>query len=277
LLQFVTGSALGRIKDVALVDASQFYGNGITDGAHQTFVTNQLGYAVNRVLFVFGELGYEDIAYPKALTPVKISDAVWSVGATLTPDPDSTITVGYGHRYGFNSAFLDGSYMVTARTRIFARYQAGLGTDLQQLQGVVAISGVDRFGNVVDSQTGAPLFLGNSALAIQGNGTLNRTKTFSAGASTALDRDTISVGIVATDQKTVASTTFVANGTSSKAISGNVSWQHQISEAAQTTLYFGYGVQNQPFAYSAPAQTANEVSAQPPRSDSARMAESMNG
>jgi uncharacterized protein (PEP-CTERM system associated) len=258
LVQFITGSALGRIRNVTLLDASQFYGNGTSTGGHQTFITNQLGYAVSRVVFIFGELGWEDISYPKAFPPVKISDAVWGLGVTLTPDPDSTITVGYGHRYGFTSAFLDGQYMVTARTRIFARYQTGLGTDLQQIQGLVAISGLDQFGRVVDSQTGAPLFIGNTGLAVQGNGSLNKTKTLSVGASTALNRDTITLGVVATDQTTVASSTFVATGTSSKAISGNITWQHQVSEAAQTNVYFGYGVQNQPFAFSAPLQNANE-------------------
>jgi hypothetical protein len=95
LAQFVTGSALGRVRNVTLADASQFYGNGVTNGAHQTFITNQLGYAISRSLLVFGELGYEDIAYPKAIPGVRIGDAVWAGGATLTPDPDSTVTLGY--------------------------------------------------------------------------------------------------------------------------------------------------------------------------------------
>ncbi|MBV8400797.1 MAG: hypothetical protein JOZ17_18985, partial [Acetobacteraceae bacterium] len=258
LLQFVTGSALGRIENVVLLDASQSFGNGLTNGATQTFVTDQLGYALSRRVFVFGELGYEDISYPKALTPVKINDAVWAFGATLTPNPDSTITVGYGHRYGVNAAFLDGSFMLTARTRLFARYQTGLGTDLQQLQGVVALSGVDQYGNIVDSQTGAPLFLGNSALAIQGNGTLNRTRTFSVGAITALDRDTISIAVVGSDQNAVASTTLLASHSSNRAISGNISWQHQLSEAAETSIYFGYGVQNQSAAFAAPTLNTDE-------------------
>jgi uncharacterized protein (PEP-CTERM system associated) len=265
LLQFITGSALGRFKNVTIADATQFSGNGVTSGAHQNVVTNRLGYAVTHAVSVFGEVGYEDIGYPHAFPPVKIEDDVWAVGTTLTPDPDSTITVGYGHRYGFNSAFLNAFYMITPRTQLFATYQTGLGTDLQEVQSLVAASGVDQFGNVVDSQTGAPLFIGNSAIGVQGNGTLNETKTFTAGATTALDRDTISLAVSASDYKAVASTTplgytsTVLGSTSNRAISGSVSWQHQISEAALTTVYFGYGVQNQPlFLAVAPNQNSNQ-------------------
>ena len=204
LLQFITGSALGRFKNVTIADATQFSGNGVTSGAHQNVVTNRLGYAVTHAVSVFGEVGYEDIGYPHGFPPVKIEDAVWAVGTTLTPDPDSTITVGYGHRYGFSSAFLNAYYMITPRTQLFATYQTGLGTDLQEVQSLVAASGVDQFGNVVDSQTGAPLFIGNSAIGVQGNGTLNETKTFTAGATTALDRDTISLAVSASDYKAVA-------------------------------------------------------------------------
>ena len=182
LLQFVTGSALGRAKGISLIDWTQFAGNGVVDGAYQVFVTQQLGYVVTRNVYVFTEFGYENIAYPKAVPKIEINDAVWAIGTTLTPDPDSTITVGYGHRYGFNAAFLNAVYMLTARTQIYARYQTGLGTDLQQLQGLVAVSGMDQYGLIVDSRTGAPLFLSTPGGFIQGNGTLNKTRVFSAGA-----------------------------------------------------------------------------------------------
>ena len=98
--------------------------------------------------------------------------------------------------------------MLTPRTQLFATYQTGLGTDLQEIQSLVAASGVDQFGNVVDSQTGAPLFIGNPGIGVQGNGTLNQTRSFTAGATTALDRDTFSVAVSATD-KAVASSTVL--------------------------------------------------------------------
>lgn len=256
LVQFVSGSALGRFQDTALFDSSQLIGNGVTDGAYQTFITNKLGYAVTRVVAVFGELGYEDIGYPNGAPPVTIQDAVWAIGTTLTPDPASTITVGYGHRYGFNSAFLDGLYAITARTSVYARYQTGLGTDLQTLQSLVALSGTDPYGRVVDSNTGAPLFIGTPGVGLQGNGTLNRTRIFSAGITTSFDRDTVSLGLNGSDQTAIASATGVPSGPSTS-ISGNLSWTHQISEAASTSLYFGYGKQKQSYAVIAGSDTTD--------------------
>ncbi len=226
LVQFVSGSAFGRIRDTALLDASQTSGNGVVGGAHQTFVTNRLGYALTRSVTVFGEAGYEAIGYPSASPPVAIDDAVWAAGTTLTPNAASTITAGYGHRYGFNAAFLDASYAVTARTTVFARYQTGLGTDLQTLQTLLTLSGAGPNGDVVDSTTGAPLFIGNPGLGVQGNATLNRTRTFSAGVTTALDRDTISAAIIGSDQSALASSRpasgSLASAGSSRAISGNL-------------------------------------------------------
>ncbi len=246
LVQFVSGPALGRMRDTALLDASQLGGNGVVSGAHQTFITNRLGYALTRSVVVFGEFGYETIGYPKASPKVAIDDAVWAFGATFTPGPASTVTAGYGHRYGFNSAFLDASYAVTARTTVFARYQTGLGTDLQMLQSLLTLSGTGPDGGIVDSTTGAPLFIGNPGLGVQGNATLNRTRTFSAGITTMLARDTLSAAIIGSDQSAVASSGPVSAG-SSRAISGTLGWQHQISDAARTNLTFSYGEQKQSF------------------------------
>src|SRR5205823_11661749 len=45
---------------------------------------------------------------------------------------------------------------------------------------------------------------------------------------------------------------------SQRAVSGSISWLHQISDAAQTSVYFGYGVQNAPFFVSGFNQNTNE-------------------
>src|SRR6185312_6498934 len=99
------------------------------------------------------------------------------------------ITVGYGHKYGTDSALLSASYAVTARTRIYGQYRTGLGTDLTQLQAFARNTDVDPFGNSVDQTTGAPIGLTNGALRTSGNNNLYRTKTFSGGATLSLDRD----------------------------------------------------------------------------------------
>ncbi len=240
-LQFTSGEDFGRFRYLALATGTQYQGSGVTDGAYQYFVTNQLGYALTDSVTVFGEIGVEDIRF-NGVPETKISDAVWSGGVQWTPNPDSSITVGYGHKYGFDSFLLNASYAVTARTRIYAQYQTGLGTDLTQLQSFALTSSVDPFGNSVDPTTGAPMFLTNNALGVTGNNVLYRSKTFSASAVTQLERDQLSVQLLYQDRDTQASTTAFTPSSSSS-FSATAGWQHQINDDTTTGLYFSYGRQ----------------------------------
>ena len=87
--------------------------------SQQYTVINQLGYLVNRDITVFGQLGYESLRFD-GIPPTRIDDVIWGVGTTWTPNPDSQITVTFGHRYGENNFGFNGSYALTARTRISA-------------------------------------------------------------------------------------------------------------------------------------------------------------
>ncbi len=242
VLQFTSGEDFGRFRDVALATGTQYEGSGVTRGAYQYIATNQLGYAITHEILVFGEVGIEDIRF-NGTPETKITDAVWAVGGQWTPDPDSSVTVGYGHKYGFDSALLNASYAVTARTRVFAQYQTGLGTDLTQLQSFALNSDVDLFGNSVDPTTGAPLFLVNNTLGASGNNTLYRNKTLSGTAVMSLDRDTLSLQLLYQDRQSIASTNL-SGSESSSGFSAIVGWQHQINEDLSTNAYATYGRQN---------------------------------
>ncbi len=41
---------------------------------------------------------------------LNVNDLTWSVGTTLTPDPDTSLTVSYGHLNGYNSLSVNGHY-----------------------------------------------------------------------------------------------------------------------------------------------------------------------
>ncbi len=242
VLQFTSGEDFGRFRELILATGTQFDGSGVTSGAYQYILTNQLGYAITRDVTIFGEIGVEDIHFG-GVPATNLQDGVWAVGTQWTPNPDSSITVGYGHKYGTDSALLNGSYALTARTRIYATYQTGLGTDLTQLQSYAANTSVDPFGNSVDDTTGAPISLGNGSLGISGNNNLYRTKTFTGGATVSLDRDQLTFQATWQDRQIVASTNRFG-ASSSSGLSGLVGWQHQINPDTFSNVYFSYGRQN---------------------------------
>jgi len=242
VLQFTSGEDWGRIRDLALATGTQFDGTGVTQGAYEYIASNQLGYAITHRLTVFGELGAETIHF--AGVPVtNTTDAVWAFGAQWTPNPESSITLGYGHKYGQSGVIFNGFYQPSPRTEIFAQYQTGLETDLTQLQHFGLNSGIDVLGNSIDPSTGAPLFLTNSILGSTGNQNLYRTQTLTGGAIVNLDRDQLTLQLVWQDRQFLASTNQTA-ATNSSGLSGILGWIHQLNQDTESIAYISYGRQS---------------------------------
>jgi uncharacterized protein (PEP-CTERM system associated) len=241
--KFTTGNNFGRLNDEVLLDASQNTGFGLLQNSYQNLFTDDAGYAITRSITILGEVGYEQIAYPHGYPPIKINDPVWYAGARLTPNPDSVIVARYGHRYGYNAAFFDGAYALTAHTKLFGNYSDTLTTDQQQLQGRLASVTLDQFGNPVDTLTGAPVLLANQFFGLQDS--LFRLQQLTVGVTTTLGRDTISLAMFQQNQKLI-STSFGVAGYSQRGTSGSVSWSHQLSPAASTTAYLQYGTLTSP-------------------------------
>ncbi|MBO0710062.1 MAG: hypothetical protein J2P47_02160 [Acetobacteraceae bacterium] len=241
VIQFTSGEDWGRIRDLALATGTQFEGTGVTQGAYEYIASNQIGYAIARRLTVFGELGAETIHFA-SIPATNTTDAVWAFGLQWTPNPESSITIGYGHKYGQSGLVFNGFYQPTPRTQIFAQYQTGLGTDLTQLQNFGLNSGIDLLGNSVDQSTGAPLFLTSSILGSTGNANLYRTKTLTGGVIANLDRDQLSLQLVWQDRQFLAGTNRLT-ATSSTAFSGILGWIHQLNPDTQSIAYVSYGRQ----------------------------------
>ena len=126
----------------------------------QDTISNQLGYAVNRDWEVYGQLGYEKLNFG-GVPPTRVDDMTWGFGVVWTPNPDSQITLGYGHVNGVSGVQLSAYYALTARTRITASYTTGLQTNLGQIQGQLDLQALNQNGQAVDALTGAPLFNGD--------------------------------------------------------------------------------------------------------------------
>jgi uncharacterized protein (PEP-CTERM system associated) len=246
--QFETGERFAPFRDLVVANVTEGNGTGVNRDSSQDTLINRLGYDVNREVNIYGELGYENLRFG-GIPPTRIDDVVWGGGTTLTPNPDSQITIGYGHKDGTNSLQFSGYYALTSRTRISARYSTGLQSDLQAIQSELDLADLDTNGNAVDSQTGAPLFIGNNALGAQAG--LFRTKSLTVTASTVLDRDQINVSLQGTEQTTVAvaPTPVVVNplsiptapvGQNTTAATVIVTWQHQFSEALSMSDTLSY-------------------------------------
>ena len=240
--QFQSGSYFGRVQDTLSLDASRTSGTGALNGSQQESVTNQLGYALTRQLQVFGRLGWENITYGAYAggAGTHINDAIWGFGGTYEPNPDSSITLSYTHQQGITGIQAQAHYAVTARTVVTASYTHSLQTNLQYVATQLGQAAVGPNGQPILGPNGAPLILVYSALGVQN--TLYRTDTLQLGATTLLDRDTISLNVDrVTETPVSAGTATAAGGLSQDVTTGTATWTRALSERATMSASFTYG------------------------------------
>ncbi len=237
-LYYVTGENLGRFQDSVQIDAYQSTGTGVLQGARRLLAADDVAYAVTRTIALLGELGYEEVHYA-GITPVRIDDAVWAIGTRLDPNPDSRIVLQYRHRDGINSAYVDATYQVTARLRLFGTYSDALATTQEELQGALLLSNLDQTGNPLESTSNAPLLFGSSFFGLETD--LYRVKRLSATAAWLLDRDVLAASIERESRTLVATTSPATAQPSDKGTIGMLSWTHELGPLLSSTLMADYG------------------------------------
>jgi uncharacterized protein (PEP-CTERM system associated) len=239
---FTSGEDFGRVNMRVAARATQYSGSALYDGAYSDLATIDLGYAINRTIAAIGRIGYEDIQYPRSVPPLLISDVVWAVGGKLTPNPDSTITATFGHRFGQSNVFVDGAYSVTARLRVFARYSQTLSTGLQDLQDTLGQIDVDSSGAIYDRATGSPIAVVDSFFGV--NDTLSRLNRGSVNAILIYARDTFSVAVVHQAEKVIGMAPDSVGASSTQGTYGTLTWEHALNPALSITTFLQYGVNN---------------------------------
>jgi uncharacterized protein (PEP-CTERM system associated) len=222
--QFTTGDEFVALRDTFSADGRQStsQGTGVSSSTDDT-VNNRINYQYNTSIGVYGQFGWEDISYSGS-NALRINDVTWGFGTTLTPNPDSSLTIGYGRQNGTTSLTASARYALTARTVLTASFNNGLGTQLEQVNNQLNQASVGNNGGLVNSQTGAPLFVGNNALGVAPG--IYRYKYLTVGASTILDRDTITLTLGYSEQTQVGA--GIASSTNSVS-TGTGSWTHQFS------------------------------------------------
>lgn len=245
---FTTGENLGRITDTATAQAIQYSGSGSYVGAHRNEIQNQTGFALTRSLTLLAGYGYQDVRYGGS-PGVRINQPTYDIGARYSPNPDTSITVEYGKRDGSNQVALDGHAALTARIRVFAQYNTGITTDLEQAQGLLGSTSVGTGGLLTNTATGAPVsgYLGYNGLQ---NG-VYRLKRFSGSVLFLQDRNSYSFSVNNDQRTTLTSTPTVLNagfvvpaGTTTNSTYASASWQHDLTPDMNTNLTLQYGVTN---------------------------------
>jgi hypothetical protein len=211
------------IRDTASADGLQSNsgGTGVTTSTRAT-ASNRVDYQINVSIDVYGQIGYEDISY-SGNNALAIHDVTWGVGTVLTPNPDSQLSLGYGHQNGANTVTASGHYALSARTILTVSYNNGVGTQLEQVNQQLNQASVANNGSLVNSQTGAPLFVNNNALGVaQG---VYRYNYLTFGATTILDRDTFGLTIGRSEETQIGVATQTTNGVTT----GTLSWTHELN------------------------------------------------
>lgn len=201
---------------------------------------------------MLGEIGYENQQYA-GTNPLSIDEPTWSVGVRLTPKPDSIVIIRYGRRSGFNSLSVNAGVALGPRTQLFAIYRDTLNTSLTEAQDLLATTTNDAFGNLVDSQSGAPVVLINSFLGL--TDTLYRMRTGTMALRYRWPRDVFTLSGTWQAQDPITSALNSAPASSSNGIYGALNWAHEFSPRTIGGAQVQYGHVN----YGQPGASESDI------------------
>lgn len=233
---FVTGQDFGPYEGRLLLDTSTSTGSGALTAASQTIASLDSAYELTRRIAPLATIGHEQIQFD-GVPPVRINDLIWGLGVRLTPSPDTTITLRYGHASGITSPNIAASFNITPRTSITMTYSENLTTIGQLIANNLAVSDLDQNQQVIDSRTLLPLSIVNPLLGVQTG--LFDIKQFAGTATVTLPRDHLTLSINDSDNSVVAQ---AASGpsVSQKSIAASFSWSHDLTINCAANIGIGY-------------------------------------
>jgi hypothetical protein len=209
-----------------------------TFGSSRQIVSDKLSYAVADWASAFITFGHENISYSTSGFR-NINDFTWSVGTNVQPNPDSNISLSYGHQNGFSSFQANGRYALSARTIVSGGYSESLGTQLEEQSAEFQLGVIGPNGQFIDGSNGTPLLFNVFQAAVVP--TVFHYHTFNLNVQTAMDRDTVSLAVVVSQQTTAGGT--IQSSVNTK--SATLQWQHELGPDLLATTYVGYTTQSQ--------------------------------
>lgn len=187
---WTTGPGFGRLRNRIGLDASQYDGSLALRDAYRTVISDQASYAVNRLVAVLGEFGYEDLDYPRS--GYAYAGGLWSAGLRLTPSAESTISLQYRYADGIGAPLVAGNWRIGRTIRLTGNYSEGISTYGQDLQADLLAGGTDGYGGRTSGLTAAPLLSAGGGNG--GNQLLRRSRRYGVSLVWAGDRDTVTLG-----------------------------------------------------------------------------------
>jgi len=234
-----TGEDFGPLAVEARLTGTTYSGGGVLDGAHRALGIVETRYAFSRVIAGLVEVGYEDQAYG-GVPPVRISEAVWGVGARVDLGPRSVVFARYQHRNGYDAPRIDARVGLGARTTLFASYSDELTTFARLGADLLTQTTVDRLGNPVDARTGAPGRDVSAGGLLSAQNGLFRSRRAILRLAQVWDRDAVSVDLSREERIPVA----IQAGTIAfrqESLSVGASWSHALSLLTGFTASARYG------------------------------------
>ncbi|HTJ62450.1 MAG TPA: TIGR03016 family PEP-CTERM system-associated outer membrane protein [Alphaproteobacteria bacterium] len=137
---------------------------GSTSGSGQNTASTNSAYVIgtsfhlDRTYQLTSSIGYETIDYPSEGTTkgYRSQGTTWSIGATITPNSLSSISVGYGLSQGSYNPSLQVGYALGPRTNLVMSYVVSVQNQLTSTVQNLRFLTYDQFGNAIDSRTGLP-------------------------------------------------------------------------------------------------------------------------
>ncbi len=234
---FTTGENLGRLRNAIGTDDNFYDGAGALAGGRRVLVTDDVSYALTRLLTLLGEVGYEDLAYPNS--GYFYSGPVGSSGVRLTPNRGSSLTLEYRYVDGYGSLYVQGSVQASPRIRVFGGYSSGVSTFQQDAQNTLLDGAEGATGVAASALLAAPLLSGSNAFGA--NQDLNLIHRLDATATYLGDYDTAALSV---QRETTEPVGREVGGFAPVRTSGvfvNVSENHQLTPVLSFTAFAQYG------------------------------------
>ena len=198
--QFTSGERFGKFQDILTADVTQgtshLAGTNTVPGGDTTSVretiNNQVSYALNRSVTILASIGQQHVGYSgsgQGGLP-RVDGLTWDVGVTLTPGPDSFITVRYGHLNGTNHISGDARLAFGGHSLVTIDYSNTIGTQLESLQSQLNAAGSATQGqlNLISALTGGPALTVQNAQPVADG--VFRTSTLTMSYQSVWPRDT---------------------------------------------------------------------------------------
>ncbi len=234
---FTTGEDLARVRDKVGFDSSFYSGSGALAGGRRVLGTDDVSYALTRLVTLLGEAGFEDLDYPRSA--YKYVGAIGSGGTELTFARGSTLTLEYRYTDGFGSFFAQGSVQASPRIRVFGGYSEGISTFDQDQQNTLLSGSTDATGAAASALLAAPLLATSNFFGANQN--LSRLARLSVTASYLGDYDTVTLSVQSETTTPVGRQVGELAQISTSGIFGNVSERHQITDTLDLTGFLQYG------------------------------------